>query len=159
MRRPGGGPVPTPARDTVVTVDSVGPVRPILRMYDASATRRFYLDYIGFVLDWEVGEGDAPAFWQVSLGDATLWLSSHHDDGTPGTAVVIYIDDLEALHSQLQQRAYPYLNPGIEDGPLDGSLELSLIDPASNRLRFFQPSRAVTAGSDAALVRRRPPRP
>lgn len=121
-------------------MESVGPVRPILRMYDVGATRRFYLDYLGFAVDWEDGARDGPVFWQVSLGGATLWLSSHHDDGTPGTAVVIFTADLASLHSRLQQRQYPYLNPGIEDGPLDGSLEMSLIDPASNRLRFFQPS-------------------
>jgi extradiol dioxygenase family protein len=35
------------------------------------------------------------------------------------------------------QPVYPFLNPGIEDGPADGRT-MELIDPSSNRLRFFQ---------------------
>jgi ribosomal-protein-alanine N-acetyltransferase len=123
---------------------SFGPVRPILRMFDIPATRRFYVDYVGFAVDREVGEGDRPVFWQVSLGEATLWLSSHHDDGTPGTAVVVFVEDVVALHTVLRGRDYPFLAPGVEEGPLPGSLETTLIDPASNRLRFFQPGPAAS---------------
>ena len=63
--------------------------------------------------------------------------SSHHDDGTPGGAVLIEIRGVEALHAGLRESGYPYLNPGIEPGPGDGR-EMVLIDPASNRLRFYE---------------------
>jgi ribosomal-protein-alanine N-acetyltransferase len=110
---------------------------PILRMFDVAATLRFYVDYLGCTLDWQDGEGDAPVYMQVSRGDLVLHLSSHHDDGTPGTAVLVETAGVEELHSELAGRPYPFLNPGIEPGP-GGGREMQLIDPASNRLRFYE---------------------
>jgi hypothetical protein len=45
----------------------------------------------------------------------------------------------EALHAELRNRGYPFLNPGIEPGPGNGR-EMQLIDPASNRIRFYEPA-------------------
>src|SRR4051794_24188144 len=116
---------------------SIQPAVPILRMFDLAATRRFYLDYLGCALDWQDGEGDRPIYLQVSRGELVLHLSSHSDDGTPGTAVLIEIDGVDALHEELRSKNYPFLNPGVGGGPGDGR-EMVLIDPASNRLRFYE---------------------
>ena len=69
-----------------------------------------------------------------------LHLYSHHDDGTPGTVVSVVTSDVAALHAELAAKNYPFLNPGLEPGPDGGGLELQLIDPVSNWLRFYQPS-------------------
>lgn len=114
-------------------------VIPILRMYDVEATTRFYVEYLACSLDWQAGEGDQPVYLQVSRGELRLHLSSHHDDGTPGSAVLVMTSDLDALHSELHKRGYPFLNPGIEPGPAEGR-EMQLIDPASNRIRFYEPA-------------------
>jgi catechol 2,3-dioxygenase-like lactoylglutathione lyase family enzyme len=116
---------------------SLDPAIPILRMHDVSVTKRFYLDYLGCRLDWEDGGPDGPVYMQVSRGPLVLHLSSHHDDGTPGSAVLCEMRGLEELHAELAGRDYPFLNPGIEPGPAGGR-EVQLIDPASNRLRFFE---------------------
>jgi catechol 2,3-dioxygenase-like lactoylglutathione lyase family enzyme len=118
---------------------------PILRMFDLEATKRFYLDYLGCQLDWEEGGGDCPAFMQVSRGPLVLNLSSHHGDGTPGTAVLVVVDDVEALHAELKDKG-PFMNPGIE--PHGVGREMVLLDPASNQIRFFQRDRAQTAGDE-----------
>src|SRR3954452_23817604 len=109
---------------------------PILRMFDVAATHRFYVDYLGCTVDWQEGEGDRPAFLSVSRGPLVLNLSSHHGDGTPGTAVLIRTDNLASLHAELQAKGYPYMNPGIE--PHGEAQQMVLLDPASNELRFFQ---------------------
>jgi len=106
-------------------------------MFDVAATRRFYEDYLGCRLDWQEGDGDRPVFLQVSRGPLVLNLSSHHGDGTPGTAVLIETTDVAALHAELQAKGYPFMNPGLE--PHGGGLEMVLLDPASNELRFYQP--------------------
>lgn len=109
---------------------------PILRMFDVEATVRFYVDYLGCTLDSQEGTGDGPAWLEVSRGPLKLLLSSHHGDGTPGTAILVDVDDVQALHDELHSKDYPYFNPGIEEhGP---GLELVLLDPASNQLRFFE---------------------
>ena len=127
---------PWPAAPDDIEVVSVVP---ILRMYDVAATIRFYVEYLGCSLDSQDGEGDRPVYLQVSRGAMRLHLSSHHDDGTPGTAVLVVVRNLHALHAELHQRGYPFFNPGIGPGPGNGS-EMQLIDPASNRIRFYEPA-------------------
>jgi catechol 2,3-dioxygenase-like lactoylglutathione lyase family enzyme len=112
------------------------PPIPILRMFDVDATIRFYVDYLGCALDWQEGGPDGPAFIQVSRGPLILNLSSHHGDGTPGGVVLVYIDDVDALHAELHAKNYPFMNPGIE--PHGAGRELVLLDPASNQIRFFE---------------------
>ena len=114
---------------------------PVLRMHDVAVTKRFYLDYLGCTLDGEDGEGDAPVFMKVSRDAMRLHLSSHHDDGTPGSVVLVVISGVVDLHAELATKKYPFMNPGLEPGPGGGGLELQLIDPASNRLRFYEPAR------------------
>ena len=109
---------------------------PVMRMYDVEATKRFYVDYLGFVLDWQEGEGDRPVYMCVSRGPVTLHLSSHAGDGTPGTVVVIQVDDLEALHRELHGKNYPFMNPGLD--PRGTGREVAVLDPASNQVRFFE---------------------
>jgi catechol 2,3-dioxygenase-like lactoylglutathione lyase family enzyme len=116
-------------------------VVPILRMYDVAATIRFYADYLGCSLDHQAGAGDRPVYLQVSGDGMQLHLSSHHDDGTPGTAVLVEVRDIDALHAELHQRGYPFFNPGISSGA-GGVKEMQLIDPASNRIRFYEPAPA-----------------
>lgn len=116
---------------------SLGPVVPILRMFDVAVTKRFYVEYLGCSLDWHDGEGDRPAYMQVSRGELVLHLSSHHDDGTPGGAVLVEIRGVDALQAELREKGDPFLNPGVGPGP-GGGREMQVIDPASNRLRFYE---------------------
>ena len=115
-------------------------VVPVLRMSDVGATKLFYCDYLGCSIDWQEGAGDRPVYLQVSRGELVLQLSSHHGDGTPGTAVVIYTDDLAELHRELHETDYPFLSPGIE--PHGAGRVMTLLDPASNLLRFFERTQA-----------------
>ena len=92
-------------------------VVPVLRMYDVAATIRFYVDYLGCSLDRQDGEGDRPVYLGVSRDGMEFHLSSHHDDGTPGTAVLVVVRNLDALHAELHNRGYPFFNPGISPGP------------------------------------------
>jgi len=111
---------------------------PILRMYDVAATIRFCIDYLGCSLDHQDGEGDRPVYLGASREGMELHLSSHHDDRTPGTAVLVVVRNLDALHAELHERGYPFFNPGIGPGPRNGR-QMQLIGPASNRLRFYEP--------------------
>lgn len=115
---------------------SFGSTTPILRMFDVPATLRFYVDYLGFSVDWQDGEDEGPLYMQVSRGDLVLHLSSHHGDGTPGTAVLIETRGLEELHGELQRTEYRFMNPGIEPSP--AGREVVVIDPARNELRFIE---------------------
>lgn len=50
---------------------------------------------------------------------------------------MIQVDDVAALHRELRERDYPFMNPGIE--PRGIGKEVTVVDPASNQVRFFEP--------------------
>jgi hypothetical protein len=112
---------------------------PVLRMFDAAPTYDFYLDYLGFRVEWEHRfEPGLPLYARIRLDDVTIDLSQHYGDGTPGTVLWIPVDDVESLHRDLIGKQHPRSRPGIEhDAP--GGPTMTVIDPSSNRLRFCEP--------------------
>ena len=113
-------------------------VIPILRIYDYDKTIEFYIDWLGFKVDWEDRPENAPVYLQVSLGDIMLHLSEHHGDCTPGSRVFISgFENLEAYHKQLIDKQYKYNRPGLENPFWNPeALTMEVIDPVSNRLTF-----------------------
>lgn len=114
------------------------PVVPILRSFDEGKAREFYVTWLGFQVDWEHRfEPDTPLYMQVSRGDCVLHLSEHHGDGTPGTAIRIRVDELEAYFAELQSRPYKHYRPSLQDQSW-GSRELTVQDGAGNKLTFYR---------------------
>lgn len=114
----------------------LGKVTPILRSFDEAKAREFYLGFLGFRIDWEHRfEPGFPLYLQVSRDGCVLHLSEHHGDCSPGAAVRIETDQLDALHAQLTAANYKYAKPGIQDTSW-GSREMSVADPFGNRLTF-----------------------
>ena len=114
-----------------------GPVIPVLRMFDEVKAREFYLDFLGFRIDFEHRfEPGLPLYIQVSRSGSVLHLSEHHGDATPGSAVRIGVRDLDALASELREKDYKFARPAIQEQPW-GLRELSVGDPFGNRIVFF----------------------
>lgn len=114
-------------------------VIPVLRIFDVTKAREFYVGYLGLAVDWEHRFDDrGPVYMQVSRGSLVLHLSEHHGDGSPGCVVYVAASGVRELHSELQAKDYPYLNPGV--GPSPGEDEdgacLQLLDPFGNTLRI-----------------------
>ena len=64
-------------------------VIPTLRIFDIAKAREFYIEFLGFKVDFEHRfEPDLPLFMQVSMGDVVLYLSEHHGDSAPGAKIV-----------------------------------------------------------------------
>jgi len=116
-----------------------GPAVPILRIFDRDKAVEFYVDYLGFGLDWEHGghADHSPLYAQVSRGRAVLHLSEHHGDASPGGAALIALDDVTALHDELLARPYDFARPGVRDE--DWGRVMVVVDPFHNRIVFHQP--------------------
>ncbi|NMI04078.1 VOC family protein [Paenibacillus sp. SZ31] len=113
---------------------------PILRIFDENKAREFYLEYLGFQLDWEHRfEQDMPLYMQISLDSIVIHLSEHHGDCTPGAALRVETDNLDALHGALRQKEYKHARPGIEETPWN-SREMTVTDPFGNRIIFVEAS-------------------
>jgi uncharacterized glyoxalase superfamily protein PhnB len=109
---------------------------PILRIFDQQKAREFYVDFLGFAVDWEHRfEDGLPLYMQVSKGDCLLHLSEHHGDSSPGAAMRIETEDLDAFRHELLAKQYKYVRPGIEETPW-GTRDMSVRDPFGNRLTF-----------------------
>jgi uncharacterized glyoxalase superfamily protein PhnB len=121
-------------------------VTPILRIFDEAKAREFYIDFLGFKVDWEHRfEGNFPVYMQISLGDCILHLSEHYGDGSPGASIRIAVHDLDAYHATLVAKAFKYSRPGIQTMPW-GTREMTIRDPSHNRLSFEE----AIAPKDAA---------
>lgn len=113
-------------------------VFPIIRIFDEAKAREFYLDFLGFSLDWEHRFGDNfPLYAQVSRGDLSLHLSGHHGDATPGSNIFVTMHGVRAYCQELIEKDYPFLKPGVEQAPWGEVMEVA--DPFGNRIRFSQP--------------------
>ena len=112
---------------------------PILRMFDEQMTREFYVDFLGFKVDWEHRFDDrAPLYMQVSHGNCVIHLSGHFGDASPGGALRIPIDDIDAYQQGLLARQYKHARPGAAQLMPWGTRDLTIQDPAFNRLTFTQ---------------------
>jgi catechol 2,3-dioxygenase-like lactoylglutathione lyase family enzyme len=109
---------------------------PILRIFAVDKAKEFYVDFLGFRIDWEHRfEEDAPVYMQISRGDLVLHLSEHHGDACPGSAVFVRTTHLEDLHREITAKGYRFMRPGIEHAPWNARL-MEVIDPFNNRIRF-----------------------
>lgn len=114
----------------------LGNTTPILRIFDETKAREFYVGYLGFRIDWEHRFAPGmPLYLQVSRDGCMLHLSEHHGDACPGAALRIETGDLDDLLRELQQKHYGYAHATIEPMPW-GSRDMSLRDPFGNRLTF-----------------------
>ncbi len=118
------------------TVPAPAPITiPILRTFPGQEARRFYVDFLGFAVDWEhrFGEG-MPLYQQVSREGCVLHLSEHHGDATPGSAVRIDIPDVRRLQRDLVESPVYPLRIGLDRHPWGD--DLAVPDPFGNRLIF-----------------------
>jgi uncharacterized glyoxalase superfamily protein PhnB len=114
----------------------LGKTTPILRIFDEAKAREFYLDYLGFGVVFEHRfEPGLPLYMGVARQGCVLHLSEHHGDASPGAAMRIEVDDIDALHAELSAKPYRYARPHIDATPW-GTRDMTLADPFGNRLTF-----------------------
>jgi Glyoxalase superfamily protein len=91
---------------------------PIIRIFSEEKAREFYIDFLGFTWEWEHRfEENFPLYAQVRRSDLVLHLSEHHGDATPGSAIFVQMEGVDALHDELQWKDYRYGKPGVEVVP------------------------------------------
>jgi hypothetical protein len=115
---------------------------PVMRIFDETKAKEFYLGFLGFALDWEHRFGDNfPLYSQVSRAGLTIHLSEHHGDASPGSTAFVNMVGVHAFQRELALKNYPYGKPEIEDLPW-GSV-MTVTDPFNNRIRFCESKSAA----------------
>lgn len=110
-------------------------VIPQLRMLSAAISLPFYVDGLGFEIDWQHQfEPGFPLFCQITREGQTLFLTEHAGDCQPGGAVYLCVPDVDACHRAFLANGIAIVQPP-EDTPWD-TREMIVVDPDGNRLRF-----------------------
>jgi hypothetical protein len=118
----------------------LSPGIPILRIFSEEKAKEFYLDFMGFSLEWEHRFGDNfPLYAQIKRSDLILHLSEHHGDATPGSAIFVPMQEIDVFQAELHAKSYRFAKPGIEAMPWGQIMEIT--DPFGNRMRFCEQSK------------------
>lgn len=108
---------------------------PIFRIFDYNKAIEFYVNWLGFTVDWEDRPENTPVYMQVSGLGISLHLSEHHGDCSPGARVYVETTGVRELHKMLNNKKYKYNRPGLETTPW-GTLCVEVIDPFGNKITF-----------------------
>lgn len=110
---------------------------PIVRSFDEAKAREFYLDFLGFSIEFEHRfEPGMPLYLGIVRNGLHLHLSEHHGDASPGATVFVPMQGVEALRDELLAKRYGYGRPQIVEQGWGKVLEV--YDPFGNRIRFCQ---------------------
>lgn len=116
----------------------VDQVVPIFRIFDVAKAKEFYVDFLGFTVDWEHKFEDvSPLYIQISREGCVLHLSEHYGDACPGSTIFVRMSGLAEFHRELSEKHYGYLRPGIERMPWNCD-QMQVHDPFGNRIRFSE---------------------
>jgi catechol 2,3-dioxygenase-like lactoylglutathione lyase family enzyme len=110
-------------------------VMPTLRMTDYTTSKGYYVDGLGFQVDWEHRfEPGFPVFMQVSRDGLAFFLTEHTGDCPVGGLVHLYVPDVDAWFSECRQKGIPVQEP--PDEYLPGLRSMTIVDPDGNKLHI-----------------------
>jgi hypothetical protein len=112
---------------------------PILNVASVAGSVRYYIELLGFHLDWL--EGEPPAMASVSRDGHAIMLCEGHQ-GQRETWVWIGVDDIAPLWAQYRRQGVRFRQPPT-DHPW--AYEMQVMDPDGHVLRFGSEPRPARA--------------
>jgi catechol 2,3-dioxygenase-like lactoylglutathione lyase family enzyme len=123
-------------------------VTPILRVQDLSASIDYYVDVLGFRVDWK----HPGIMASVSRGRCGIFLCEG-DQGNPGSWVWIGVEDAEALCDEYRRKGAKIRHPPTNYA---WAYEMQVEDPDGNVLRFgSEPKEGQPVGEWLDMLGRR----
>ncbi|TYP85955.1 glyoxalase superfamily protein [Blastococcus xanthinilyticus] len=143
--------VARPPRGTAeVPWGAAGATIPVLRIFSVAAALQFYVDFLGFQLDFGGPSGGpgTPYYGQVTRAATTVHLTEVPYAPGVGATVLVWVTGLDRLRAELDARRaeVPVWGPAvwvpeIEQAPW-GARVLTLADPFGNHLHLNEPDDA-----------------
>jgi len=110
-------------------------VMPRLRITSYAKSKAFYIDGLGFQIDWgHRFEPNFPVFMQVSRDDMAFFLSEHRGDCPVGGLVHLYVPYVDAWYAEFQRKGVPIKELPNEE--LQGLRSMTVVDPGGNKIRI-----------------------
>lgn len=111
-------------------------VIPAFRITDYMKSRVFYVEGMGFKVDWEHQfEPDFPIFVQITKDEMTIYLTEHSGDCQTGGLIHIFVPDVDKWYEEIKSNK----NICITEPPnenLEGLRIMTVVDPDGNQLRI-----------------------
>jgi predicted enzyme related to lactoylglutathione lyase len=102
-------------------------VIPILRVENLDVSRRYYVEKLGFALDWDY------AGKMISVSRDGKGIMCEREQGQPGTWLWIGVDDADALFAEFSAKGAQIRTPPQN---FSWAYELAVEDPDGHVLRF-----------------------
>jgi len=113
-------------------------VIPALRITNYQRSKTFYVDQLGFRVEWEHRfEPNFPVFMSVARDGMQIYLTEHRGDCQVGGLVHFVIEDVNAWFREFKARGVE-----LSESPNNdlGFLNMTVTDADGNQLRFMEPS-------------------
>jgi len=115
---------------------------PVLRMLSEDESRRFYVEFLGYTIDWEhrftPDDPRSPLYMQIHRGASVIHLNGHADEQTATAEVRIPVADLIGLQNELRDKSGDWPTPEAVDPRYEGKpSDMNIHDPAGNHLVFW----------------------
>jgi predicted lactoylglutathione lyase len=102
-------------------------VTPILRVEDLAVSRRYYIETLGFTLEWDAGT-------MISVSrDRRAIMLCERAQGQPGTWLWVGVEDADVLFAEYSAKGARIRNPPQN---FSWAYEFSVEDPDGHVLRF-----------------------
>jgi predicted lactoylglutathione lyase len=105
-------------------------ITPILRVNSVAASIRFYVDVLGFKVNW--GGEDDSTFASISCDGRSIMLAQG-EQGQPGTWMWIGVEDIEPLFAEYKAKGVKFREPPTN---YPWAYEMKIEDPDGHVLRF-----------------------
>lgn len=110
-------------------------VTPVFQITDYAQAVAFYVDWLGFSIDWEDRPAGGGYYVQVSRGGIILHLTTHSHESCIGSRALAEFAGLLSFHRLLLQKASAFPTPPLQKTTWnDKVMQLELVDPAGNCL-------------------------
>lgn len=110
-------------------------VMPTLRMTDYARSKQFYVEGLGFQVDWEHRfEPGFPVFAQVSRDGLAFFLTEHTGDCPVGGLIHLYVPDVDVWFEEFRRKGVRVQEPPNENLP--GLRSMTVVDPDGNKLHI-----------------------
>ncbi len=114
---------------------------PHLRILDYDRAVSFYVDVLGFEIDFEWRhEPGFPVYMGIRRGTLYVHLSEHEGSGQPGKGrgMTLSVDDVKTWHAVLKQKGVSF-ERDLQDHPWDWT-DFRVLDPFGNLIVVTSPT-------------------
>ena len=111
-------------------------VIPTFRITDYEKSKSFYIDGLGFSIDWEHRfEPDFPVYMQIARDGLSLQLSEHTGDYQAGGLVNLFVENVDDWYNDFQSRGVSVKERPNES--IQGLRGMTVVDPDGNKISIW----------------------